>query len=694
MNMMGTDRMQVGRSVTWGSAFRLLLVLCLSLLLVPAAGMPVAGQASGLRMRIAKDALWYTGNEKMQLEVTLDVPGEQPLDGVSITFRLYSPLANRAELAEFRTGKGRRVRESIVLGSNLRIDPGTQRLEYALDLPALDLAEGAWPYSVETSRRGEKLAERKGCLLIEKALHGEPLGVMPLWEVHYPPALDAQGSPVGWSELAAACGSEPGREGFLYSLFSAIERHPGVKTTLACSSLTLQALEDPATTASSTIREEASLESQVNSVTEVADALRRSAEEGRVSLMSSSYAYANLEQLESKGWLEDAREQVARGLEGLQAFAPSDSGRGFFPPRYALGPQTPGLLAEQGASFTIATEEDLAATPEGRALIPGVRAGYPVRLDAGEDQGLDAWVADEQIYAYLAEKGSDRTGQEVVENLLAETFLMQVDRPADKRACLISFPEDFQPDSQLLNQIYDALVVAPWVETTFPDTALAAVTIPDSRPVSLVAAPVSYPLLFDRFEETRDLTLSYRKILFEENTLKSSLYSDLLAVENADLYLEAHQPQGEQSLASLSGLVRGEMEGIQVQERGNVTLASTKGELTVVVSNLNDYPVKADLLLSDTTVIFPEGNQREVVVNPQDNRFRFNVETRRKGSFLLDIVLSGGGLELSRSTVNLRTSSLNTLALIFLAVLLGALFLAMLLRKMSHWGRRGKHEHL
>jgi hypothetical protein len=685
--------MQVGRNGTRGSAFRLLLVLCLALLLVPAAGMPVAGQTSGLRMRVAKDALWYTGNEKMRLEVTLDVPGEQPLDGVSITFRLYSPLTNRAELAEFRAGKSRRVRESIVLGSNLRIDPGTQRLEYTIDLPALDLAEGAWPYSVETSRRGENLAERKGCLLIQKALHGEPLGVMPLWEVHYPPVLDAQGNPLG-SDLAAACSAEPGREGFLYSLLSAIERHPGVKTTLACSSLTLQALEDPATTASSAAPEEASLENQVNGVTEVADTLRRSVEEGRVSLMSSSYAYANLEQLESKGWFDDAREQVTRGLEGLQAFAPSDSGRGFFPPQYALGSQTPGLLAEQGASFTIATEEDLVATPEGKALIPGVRAGYPVKLAAGEDQSMDAWVADEQIYAYLAETGGDRTGQEVVENLLAETFLMQVDRPADKRACLISFPEGFQPDSQLLNQIYDALVVAPWVETTFPDAALTAVTTPDSSPVSLVAAPVSYPLLFDRLGEARDLTLSYRKILFEENALKGSLYSELLTVENADLYLEAHRSQGEQALASLSGLVHGEMEGIQVQERGTVTLASTKGELTVVVSNLNNYPVKADLLLSDTTVIFPEGNQREVVVNPQDNRFRFDVETRRKGSFLLDIVLSGGGLELSRSTVNLRTSSLNTLALIFLAVLLGALFLVMLLRKMSHWGRRGKHEHL
>jgi hypothetical protein len=112
-----------------------------------------------------------------------------------------------------------------------------------------------------------------------------------------------------------------------------------------------------------------------------------------------------------------------------------------------------------------------------------------------------------------------------------------------------------------------------------------------------------------------------------------------------------------------------------------------------VVGNLNGYPVKADLILSDTSVNFPQGNRREVVINPQDNRFQFDVETSRKGSFLLDIVLTGENLEISRSTVNLRTSSLNTLALTFLAILLGALLLALLLRKMRRWGRRGKHEH-
>ncbi len=257
-----------------------------------------------------------------------------------------------------------------------------------------------------------------------------------------------------------------------------------------------------------------------------------------------------------------------------------------------MGPQTLGFLAEQGASFTIATEEDLAATPGGKVLIPEARAGYPLRLDAGEGRSMDAWVADEQIYAFLAETDSDRTGQEVVENLLAETFLLQADRPAEKRACLISFPEDFQPDSQLLNQIYDALAAAPWVETTSPDAALAAVTKPDSQPVSLVASPVSYPLLFDRLEEVRNLVLSYRKILFEENSLKGMLYSALLASENADLHLDVFRSLGEQVLESLSGLVHGEMEGIRVQERGTVTLASTKGELTVVVSNLNNYPVR------------------------------------------------------------------------------------------------------
>ena len=131
--------MPEGRRGSRGIAFHLLLVLCLAFLLIPAGGNPVAAQTTGLRMHITKDALWYTGNEKMRLEVTLDGPGEQPLDGASITFRLYSPLTNRTDLVDFRAGKSRKTRESINLASNLRIDPGTQNVEYSIDLPSLDL---------------------------------------------------------------------------------------------------------------------------------------------------------------------------------------------------------------------------------------------------------------------------------------------------------------------------------------------------------------------------------------------------------------------------------------------------------------------------------------------------------------------------------------------------------------------------
>ena len=675
--MMGTDRKTKGGGAL-GRVFMSLLALCLVLAAFPASSAPGTGEAGSLRMRVSKDALWYTGEEDLRLEVVLENPEAQQLDGVSVVFRIYSPYTRRTELAEFRNGQARRTRESQTLESGIRLDPGIRRLEYSVDIPSLGLQEGAWPYAVEASRRGVKLAEWKGCLLIQKALHGQALDLVPLWEMHYAPQADALGQPVE-SGLYAACGDEAGREGFLYSLFSTIERHPGLKTTLACSSQSLQALLDGADAAG---------------VEETAASLRNSVEEERLYLMSSTYAYSDLDRLVRKGWREDAREQLAWGLEGLRDLAPEGSPTGLFPPDYGLGPEVLGLLAEEGAGFTVASEQSLATSGQGAAAVSDARAGYPVKLDAGEGRSLDAWVADEQVYAYLAGVGGDRSDQEVVENLLAETFLMQAEQPAEKRAYLLAFPEGFQPDSELLGRIYDALVVVPWVETAFPDTALAAVPPRTPQPVSLGAGPEPVSTLYDGLEEARELTLSYREVLFQENPLRESLYTDLLLAECADLYREGSTPQGQQVLESLDGRVRGEMAGIQVQEHGTVTLASTKGELTVVVSSLNDYPIKAYLNLSDTSVSFPEGNRREVVVNPQDNRFKFAVETSHKGSFLLDIVLTGeDDLEISRSTVNLRTSSLNTLALTFLAILLGALLLALLLRRMRHWGRRGRHEH-
>ncbi len=663
---------------TGGRAAAFLLALCLCLAALPPAPAPGAGEGGGLRMRVSRDALWYTGEERAQLEVILENPEPQQLDGVSLVLRVYPPCAKRTELAEFRAGKTRGAREALTLESGIKLDPGARRLSYSVDLSALGLQEGAWPYAVEASRRGVQLARWRGFLLVQQALHGQPITLIPLWEMHYAPQEDALGRPVD-SGLYAACGGEEGGGGFLRALLSTLERHPGLKTTLACSSQSLQSLLDGA---------------DRPGVKEAATSLRGSVEEGRLYLMQATYSYAYLDLLARRGWREDARQQLARGQAGLRDLAPKGRPAGFFPPGFNLGPESLALLEEEGLGFTVASEQCLAGTPQGAAAVSAARAGFPVRLQANESAGLGAWVADEQVYAYLAGIGDGASGQEVVENLLAEAFLMQAERAAEKRAYLLAFPESFRPPGELLGQLYDALAAAPWVETAFPDAALDDVPPRDPRPVPLLPGQATLPDPYGELEEVRGLTLSYREVLFQENPLGEALLAGLLLAEGADLYLEGSAtPPGRQVLEGLSGRIREEMAGIRLQEHGSVTLASTRGELTVVVSNLNPYPIKAQLSLSDTSVSFPEGNRREVVVNPQDNRFKFAVETSRKGSFLLDIRLAGeGDLVISSSTVNLKTSSLNTLALTFLAGLLGILLLALLLRKMRHWGRRGKHE--
>ncbi len=152
-------------------------------------------------MRVSKDALWYTGQEDLRLEVVLENPEAQQLDGVSVVFRIYSPYTKRTELAEFRNGQARRTRESQTLESGIRLDPGTRRLEYSVDIPSLGLQGGAWPYAVEASRRGVKLAEWKGCLLIQEA-SARP-GTRP--RPHVGDALRSAGGrprPVPWSRAS------------------------------------------------------------------------------------------------------------------------------------------------------------------------------------------------------------------------------------------------------------------------------------------------------------------------------------------------------------------------------------------------------------------------------------------------------------------------------------------------------------
>ena len=307
---------------------------------------------------------------------------------------------------------------------------------------------------------------------------------------------------------------------------------------------------------------------------------------------------------------------------------------------------------------------------------------------------MESMVVDARIFQVLEnwDAQTDREGLVLADDILAETLLIQGEKPAERRICLLSFPDSFRPTGEVLDHLYHALELAPWVETSLPREALSQVSPRSAAALELGRVFEKVPPYLSGLEETRERLLQLRDALQEGDPLRETLYAGLLVGEGADLYGGYPEGAGGSFLESLRGWVEGELSGIRIREQGTLTLSGTQGEITVVVSNINTYPVRARLELSARGVDFPQGSYREVVIEPRENTFSFPVATRGKGGFLVDIGLYLGDLKVSEATVNLRTSNINTLAMIFLAVVLFLIALGMALRKMRRWGRRGKHE--
>ncbi len=116
--------------------------------------------------------------------------------------------------------------------------------------------------------------------------------------------------------------------------------------------------------------------------------------------------------------------------------------------------------------------------------------------------------------------------------------------------------------------------------------------------------------------------------------------------------------------------------GISVIEGGRVTLASRTADLPLVIRNEQTLPITVDLFLRSEKLRFPDGEHRIVTLAPGDNPLTVRVEAPTSGDARVTIMLSSpdGRLELTRGTVNVRSTAISglglTISIISLLILL------------------------
>ncbi|MBN2028319.1 MAG: hypothetical protein JW854_16340 [Actinobacteria bacterium] len=661
-----------------------LLLACVMILLTLAwaCGVKAAAQDEVAGISASMNSFYYSPGDLAYLDVELELSGEARTADLKLEFLVYPSATTRSSLASFREGTRRYVLARRTLDTISPEEKYTNKL-YEIDFGELGLYTGVYPFETRLVREGEVLSTDENFLVIKDPTNGYPLNLSLLWSLDYLPAEDAQGGDLD-AGLSAACSSSTSQPGFLYSLAKVMKKTPEVGSSVVMSSSTYDDIEALASVAEE--EESGDAETGAAEIKEIFDEMFA---DDMADLIATTFALADPDVLAARGWEEDASEQMELGLSGSEEKASGNVG--FIVPFFRLSDTMLQRMVENGMEFTVVGQEALESSAAGRRLLEGTTISQPVHFVNGNGYLLKAFVRDEILYAYL-ESTPERDADHMVQNIFAELAVLQRERPYVVRSCVLAFPPGFVPSRGFLDELYGAVKDCPWLQPLrlselnadqFPleGVALQAPVYPDT--------PTSY---MQKLEETREKVDDFTATIPADHELRDNMHRSLLIAENYRFTGDKETAAATAYLSSINAIIDGETAKVSIELKRSVTLSSTEGKLSVDVTSALDYPLEnVTLRMDNASLTFPQGSSREVTIEPRENRFIFDVDTHRKGSFIVDIMLEADGLVIDSTSITVNTSIINTLAIILLACLAFIVALVIIVRRLLRRYRGGKH---
>jgi hypothetical protein len=269
-------------------------------------------------------------------------------------------------------------------------------------------------------------------------------------------------------------------------------------------------------------------------------------------------------------------------------------------------------------------------------------------------------------------------------HLLAALAVVAGEQPSLTRGIAFANPPTWDADPTLMNALLAGLRGNPLLEPVTVDTMLtetAPATVDDDpgSPVVRVLAPVT---------PTRaPVTVQqYQAAVADRNGIADLFGPSDPRVQRADRVLHtalaateetpAGRAQAASQLAGIGQLGRDFLSRIRVPTPSTVTLTSSRAQIPLTFRNDADRRVGIHVALSSSKLLFPDGADRDVVLQPGKNEtLRIAVETRSSGTYPLALtVTTAGGLPIQTSEVTVRSSFvsgvgvfLTVAALLFLA---------------------------
>jgi len=662
---------------------RVAIVAVVSLLLAvgiapgPAEG--VDAPATESRVTLLEQPAWTTLGSDVPVRLLLT----GPLEGLEAVATVHSSMTSREAFE--RTVDGDRLGSTIAtveepaatlpIAPNggriltLRLqDPNAPRDTSRLRLP-LPRSSNTGVFPVEVELRDQQSGERVSSFVThlvavapaaDGAPVGEPLSFAWIWKIAADPATNPRGE-VRPSFLASIA-----PRGRLTRLATAADRATEVPLTLAPGPETLEswahrAKTDPTTAPGLT-------------------AMRSAAETKQV--LTSPYVPIDIPSLEAIGLGDDAALELAEGSEVLGSVLDRrvDSRTTDVTP---LDGATLSRLELSQVDRVIVHPDALVPPDEAPQLTPA----RPFTIESGGRQ-FSTVQTDDALEELL--EGTSPPALRAA-NFLAGLAIVAIEAPNQTRGVTVAMPPRWDPEPSLITALVNGFSDNPLINPVTLDQLFDHVPLDETDDGPVVrelapltpAAPTVNPV---KYQRTRDNLEAFASTVGQDDPAIISGQRALL-VSLTSLWPGAlGRQQSSARLDSINGGISAFSNLIQTPPSGlTVTLTSRTADLPLSFNNETGRPVTLRIKFDSDKLVFSDGAEQILTLQPQNNTKSFAVETRASGTFPLNIEVTtaDGQLPLRGARYTVRSTVVSGVG-VFLTIGAG-LFLAVWW--ITHWRR-------
>lgn len=665
--------------------------------LAPAAGAP--SEQPHLGIGLTKDAYWYGADAVPKLTVAFDNQSAQALKSVLVRIRVQSAIDSRADLDtcfDSKTRKSYRITQT--LERDVTLKPGVSTFEYEFPL-AGDYSQGVYPFTVEAVRSGSVVATVPSEFIVTSpdTLGNNPvLKTSVVFNVIEPPHRGPDGM-FRDEKLAAECDPAGENPGWFSTLTKAADRWHELRLTYSLSPLLLEEMMDAC---DGYVRRKGGKEERVGpsateceNVSAIVNSFQAMGKSPRFQFLSTPYTEPNLETLGDLKWYDDARHQISKGHTDLEKNLETTIGNEFYyPPGLALNSQVIAELGSDIGNLLLLSPDLLGRTREGRRLQGGDQTvSWPVKIAAGEERQVLALFADKRMDQFIRRVEQSDDVQGVVQGFLSELMQLYLEKPSQARTCVIEWPGWWRPPQSVTDELFRVLQTAPWTQSATVSESFFTVPTVSNQAVEVPVQEREPDEYFSQVGLARERLRSYSGMVFKENPELALLTQDL-SIAESDVWRQWERPTT--GLGYASAVLRGvdaELAKVDMPAVGSISLTGGNADIPLSVVNGTGYRVKGTLEFSSNGLGFPDGETKEVVLEPKENLFEIPVKVQKKGRVSFKARLVSNGMVLGNVDTNVLTSRFNTFAMIVVAGILGLILLVWVIRVVRRV-KAGKHK--